>query len=125
MKRHLNVRWRAYDGQTLNAGLVALWFSGDPDKYWYETLYFCDFSGGGGLNPLSPPSGPAHAMAMERLNASHFISDSSGNEYFTRSEINRELLMTSNAMEDNYDIVNMSRNKDKDVLSRAQRAIVS
>ena len=33
--------------------------------------------------------------------------------------------MTSAAMEDNFDIVNMSRNKDKDVLSRANRAIVS
>ena len=51
--------------------------------------------------------------------------DTTGSENFTRSEINRELLMTSAAMEDNYDIVNMSRSKDKDVLSRANRAIVS
>ena len=26
-------RWRADDGPTLNAGLVALWFLGDPDQY--------------------------------------------------------------------------------------------
>ena len=27
-------RWRANDGPTLNAGLKALWFSGDPDQYY-------------------------------------------------------------------------------------------
>ena len=26
-------RWRADDGPTLNAGLVALWFLGNPDQY--------------------------------------------------------------------------------------------
>ena len=34
--------WRVHDGPTLNAGLVASWFSGDPDQYYLETLYFCD-----------------------------------------------------------------------------------
>ena len=45
----------------LNADLAALLFSGDPDQYCKETLYFCEFSGGGGPDPLSPPpSGSAH-----------------------------------------------------------------
>ena len=47
-------RWRADDGPTLNVGLVALWLSGDPDQYCEETLYFRDFSGGGGLVPMHP-----------------------------------------------------------------------
>ena len=29
----LSARQRNDDGTTLNAGLVALWFSGDPDQY--------------------------------------------------------------------------------------------
>ena len=41
------------DGPTLNAGLLALWFSGDRDQYCLETLYFCDFSGGV-RTPVSP-----------------------------------------------------------------------
>ena len=45
--------WRAYDGSALTASLVVLRFSGDPDKCYKETLYFYDFSGGGGPNPLS------------------------------------------------------------------------
>ena len=36
--------WRADDGPILNAGLIALWCSGDPDQYCWETLYFCYFS---------------------------------------------------------------------------------
>ena len=39
---------RADDGSTLNADLVTLPFSGDPDQYYLETLYFVIFSGGGG-----------------------------------------------------------------------------
>ena len=55
-------RWRADDGPTLNAGLVAVIFAGDPDLHCLKTLYFCDFSGeGGGPDPLPPPSGSAHA----------------------------------------------------------------
>ena len=38
----MTFRWRADDGPILNAGLIALWFSGDPDQYCLETLYFCD-----------------------------------------------------------------------------------
>ena len=48
--------WRV-NGPPLNAGLVALCFLGDPDQYYKETLYFCDFSrgGGGAVPPLDPP----------------------------------------------------------------------
>ena len=35
--------WRADNGPTLNAGLVACDFSGDLDQYCLETLFFCDF----------------------------------------------------------------------------------
>ena len=50
-------RWHADNGPPLNAGLVALWFLGDPDQYCLETLYFCYFSGrgGGGFGPTVPP----------------------------------------------------------------------
>ena len=51
-------RWRVNDGPTLKAGLVSD-FSEDPDQYCYETLYFCDFSREGGLDPLAP-SGFTH-----------------------------------------------------------------
>ena len=62
-------RWRADDGPTLNAGLVALCFSGDPDQFCYETLYFCDFSGGGGPDLLPPPpSGSAHISKYKEAN---------------------------------------------------------
>ena len=49
--------WRADNGPTLNAGLVAknCDFSGDLDQYFLETLFFCDFSGGPGPSPLDPP----------------------------------------------------------------------
>ena len=36
-------RWRADNGPTLNAGLVACDFSGDLDQHCLETLFFCDF----------------------------------------------------------------------------------
>ena len=45
----------------LNAGLVACGFSGNPDQYCYEILYFCAFSGG--ADPL-PPSLDPHMQAM-------------------------------------------------------------
>ena len=57
-------RWRADNGPSLNAGLIALRFLGNPDQYCQETIYFCDFSLGGGggggsgppvLPPLDPP----------------------------------------------------------------------
>ena len=50
------------DGPTLNAGFVALCFSGDPDQYCQKLNFFCDFSGGG-RTPCPPPphSGSAHA----------------------------------------------------------------
>ena len=36
-------RWRADNGPTLNAGLVACDFSGDLDQYCLETLFFVIF----------------------------------------------------------------------------------
>ena len=50
-------RWRADDGLTLNAGLVALLFFRDPDQNCKETLYFFCFSGGS-RPPVSPPLDP-------------------------------------------------------------------
>ena len=38
-----------------------VFFIGDPDQYCQVTLDVCDFSGGGGPDPLLPPSGSAHA----------------------------------------------------------------
>ena len=49
----LAFRTRTDDGPTFNAGLVALCFSGDPDQYCKETLYFVIFRGEGS-GPLSP-----------------------------------------------------------------------
>ena len=40
-------RWRADDGPTLNAGLVALWLSGDPDRGSIVGFFFRGF----GLSP--------------------------------------------------------------------------
>ena len=42
----------ADDGPTLNAYLVALCFSGDPDQYCKEILYLCDFSEGVGVQTV-------------------------------------------------------------------------
>ena len=54
-KRHLNgFLWRADNGPTLNAGLAALWFFWGSRTEWNVSLYFCEFSGGWGLDPLSP-----------------------------------------------------------------------
>ena len=48
-------RWRADNGPTLNAGLVACDFSGDLDQYCLEPLFFVIFKGGGGwTHPLFP-----------------------------------------------------------------------
>ena len=59
-KYHLAFHWRVDDGQTLNAD-----FSGDLDQNYLETLYFCDFSrGGGGSGSLPPPSGSAHESCL-------------------------------------------------------------
>ena len=56
-------------------------FSGDPDQYCSETLYFCDFSGGGVRLPV-PPSGPAHAFYMQtetlKYSCSSFGADVAG-----------------------------------------------
>ena len=60
-------RWRADDGPTLNAGLVALWFfrgsgpvlQGNPIFLW-----FFMGGGGGGRDPLSPPLDPPMTTAV-------------------------------------------------------------
>ena len=41
------------------------------DQYCYETLYFCDFSGGGGPDPLSP-SASTHGVTVLCPRARHF-----------------------------------------------------
>ena len=56
--------WRAYNGPKLNAGLVALWFfRGSGPVFLRKNLYFCYFSGVGGLDPLYP-SGFAHVFKI-------------------------------------------------------------
>ena len=49
-------RWRADDGPTLNAGLVASRFFRGSGPKLLRTLYFCNFPGGGG--PPAPPPPP-------------------------------------------------------------------
>ena len=50
------VRWRADDGPTLNAGLKALWFLGDPDQYFAKKPYiFVIFQGVCTPCPRPPP----------------------------------------------------------------------
>ena len=54
------LKWRADDGPTLNAGLVALWFLRGSVPVLLRNPIFLWFSGGGGgPDPLSPP-GSAH-----------------------------------------------------------------
>ena len=48
-------RWCADDGLTMNAGLVALWLFRGSGLVLIRTLYYCDFSGGVGPDPLSSP----------------------------------------------------------------------
>lgn len=54
----------------------------------------------------------------------YYSYDSSANEYATHSDISKELIMSSAAMDDNYDITNRSRQRDREVLAAANRAIV-
>ena len=54
-------RWRANDGPTLNAGLVATIFQGIRTYIAQKSYIFVIFQGGGGPDPLPPPpSGSAH-----------------------------------------------------------------
>ncbi|WAR11626.1 hypothetical protein MAR_025806 [Mya arenaria] len=55
----------------------------------------------------------------------HRPYDTTGNEYATHGQINRELIMSTSAMEDNYDITNRSRARDREVLTAANRAITT
>ena len=47
-------RWRADDGPILNAGLVALRFSGDRTCIAIKPYICCHFRGGGGTGPPVP-----------------------------------------------------------------------
>ena len=49
------VRWRADDGQRLNAGLVALFFRGSRPVLLRNPIFLLFSRGGGGTEPLPPP----------------------------------------------------------------------
>ena len=71
-KRHLNgVSWCANDDPTLNVCLAGLSFSGGPDQYCYETLYYVIFQGGGGSVRTTLPQGSAHGENLSEL--AHFL----------------------------------------------------
>ena len=57
-------RWRADDGPTLNAGLVALLFYRGFGQVLLKTLHFCDFQRGSG--PPVPPLDP-HMQHLGQL----------------------------------------------------------
>ena len=70
-KRHLNAfHWRANDGPTLNAGLVALCFVRGSRPVLLRTPIFCDVSGRESGPPLPTPSGSAH---VSYLNVNMFV----------------------------------------------------
>ena len=58
-------RWHADDGPTLNAGLVAFYFSGLRIRIFVKSYNFMIYGGGGGegAKPHVPPSGSAHIHA--------------------------------------------------------------
>ena len=60
-------RWRAYDGPTLNAGLVTLWFSRDPDYFAKNPYIFLDFPGAGGPDPLPPSESALDSLIQASL----------------------------------------------------------
>ena len=51
-------RWRANDGQTLNAGLVALNFQGIRTSIAKKSYIFVIIRGGGGVSIPVPPLDP-------------------------------------------------------------------
>ena len=52
-------RWRADGGQTLNAGLVALWYyRGSGPVLVRNPIFLLFFRGGGGSGPPVPPLDP-------------------------------------------------------------------
>ena len=57
--------WRADGGPTLNAGLVACGFTGDPAQYYLEIVYFCNFSRGGGRAPCTSILIPAWFVNLQ------------------------------------------------------------
>ena len=67
-KRHLNgVTWRANNDPTLNACSAGLSFSGDPDQYCYETLYYVISQGAGEVSGPPNPRDPRMARIFLNL----------------------------------------------------------
>ena len=65
-------RWRADDGPTLNAGLVACDLRVSGPVLLRNPIFFCNFpwgGGGGGAEPPVPTSGSAH----DRIMFYHFL----------------------------------------------------
>ncbi|XP_052230982.1 uncharacterized protein LOC127844621 isoform X3 [Dreissena polymorpha] len=62
-------------------------------------------------------------LYVPRTTYHHHPYDTTGNEYSTHSEINRELILSTAAMDDNYDITARSRARDRDVIAAANRAV--
>ena len=57
--------WQANDSQTLNAGLVALWFFRPCRSILLRTpIILWYFRGGGSRPPVHPPSGSVHARIL-------------------------------------------------------------
>ena len=50
--------WRGDDGPTLNAGLVAIWFSGDPKKPYIFVIFQ-------GVRTPCLPSGSARVLVLQ------------------------------------------------------------
>ena len=64
----MGFRWHPDDSPTLNAGLAACDFSGDPYQYCQETIYFVIFRGRGGSGSRPPPPcGSAHIHLLSML----------------------------------------------------------
>ena len=58
-------RWRADDGPTLNAGLIAPGFVRGPGPVFLRNPIFCDFQGVCGPDPCPTPSGSAHSQDID------------------------------------------------------------
>ena len=65
-------RWRACDGPTLNAGLVALRFLRGSGPVLLRNPYNCYFSGG--VRTTCPSSGSAHGKLEQLVFVNHMSS---------------------------------------------------